>query len=596
MRILKLFVRTGILGPGALAAFALVSTAAWAGTVNAVWNTATDVPVTASSYTATGNTVNCTLNFAPATGTELMVVKNTGLGFIGGTFGNLAPGQKVALSHGGINYGFAANYYGGSGNDLVLVWATNRAFAWGDNSYCQLGDNTATIRAMPVPTTPTDVLAGKTLVALAAGCAHSLALCSDGTMAAWGTNDDGQLGDTTTTSRSVPVAVNTASGFSALHGKTVAAIAAGAWHSLALCSDGTVAAWGDNSYNQLGDLTSTYRLAPGAVNTASGISALFGKTAVAIAAGEYHSLALCSDGTVAAWGCNEEGELGDNTGIQRSAPVAVNTAAGVSALHGKTVVAIAAGEYHSLALCSTARWPPGATTLMANWATIPPPGARRRWRSTRLRAPRCMARRWRLSRRGRTTAWRSVRTERWPPGAATSGPARRQHDFEAACAGDGEHDFGRLRAPRQDGAERRGRIWSQPGGLLGRHHGRLGLQRSGQLGDNSTTTRLVPVAVNTTPLAAGQCFARAATGPSANHTLVVVAVPVVPRLQVQQGAGTLTFRWGTNFSGFIPQANPVPANPAGWADLSNVPVPSGANYSLTLPTTNAARFFRLRSP
>ena len=65
---------------------------------------------------------------------------------------------------------------------------------------------------------------------------------------------------------------------------------------------------------------------------------------------------------------------------------------------------------------------------------------------------------------------------------------------------------------------------------------------------------------------------------------------------MQRGAGTLTFQWPTNYSGFIPQAKPVAANSASWADLSDVPVPSGANYSVTLPTTNAARFFRLRSP
>ena len=64
---------------------------------------------------------------------------------------------------------------------------------------------------------------------------------------------------------------------------------------------------------------------PVAVNTNSGVSALYGKTVVAIAAGYYHSLALCADGTVAAWGYNCFGQLGDNTTTQRNAPVAVST-------------------------------------------------------------------------------------------------------------------------------------------------------------------------------------------------------------------------------------------------------------------------------
>ena len=204
----------------ALASFCLSAELAWAGTVNAVWNSAADVPVTANGYTATGNTVNFTLNFAPITGTDLMVVNNTGLPFIAGTFNNLAQGQAVALSYGGVTYQFVANYYGGSGNDLVLVWANSRAFAWGYNNYGQLGDNTTTNRQLPVQVTAMGVLAGKVVVALAAGGGHSLALCSDGTLAAWGDNTYGQLGNDTANSSLVPAAVNTDLGISALNGKT----------------------------------------------------------------------------------------------------------------------------------------------------------------------------------------------------------------------------------------------------------------------------------------------------------------------------------------------------------------------------------------
>ena len=323
-----------------------------AATVTATWNAATDVPVTASSYTATGNTVNFTLNFAPATGTNLTVVNNTGLPFINGTFDHLAQGQTVTLSYGGMTYNFVAHYYGGTGNDLVLVWAANRAFAWGYNIIGSLGDGTYTQRNIMVPVTATGVLAGKTILALSQNYAHSLALCSDGTLAAWGYNSNGQLGNNTTTDSTVPVAANTALGVSALNGKTVVAVATGVYHSMALCSDGTVATWGYNSNGQLGNNTTTESHIPVPVNTTSGVSALNGKTVVAVAAGSYHSLALCSDGTVVAWGYNGHGELGDNTTTQRNVPVAVNTASGVSALNGKTVINFAAGSNHSLALCT----------------------------------------------------------------------------------------------------------------------------------------------------------------------------------------------------------------------------------------------------
>jgi hypothetical protein len=257
-----------------------------AAVVNATWNSATDVPVSASSYTATGSTVNFTLNYAPATGANLTVVNNTGLPFISGPFDNLAQGQTVTLSYNGVVYNFVANYYGGTGNDLVLVWASNRAFAWGYNPYGQLGDNTTTQRLLPTSVIATGVLAGKSMTALSANGSLSLALCSDGTVAAWGYNANGSLGNNTTANSSVPVLVNTASGVSALYGKTVVAVAAGGSHCLALCSDGTVVAWGYNNQGQLGINSTTQRLVPVAVNVANGVSALFGKTVVAIAAGD----------------------------------------------------------------------------------------------------------------------------------------------------------------------------------------------------------------------------------------------------------------------------------------------------------------------
>ena len=345
--------RTRILTLVTLASAGLIPSVASADTVNAIYDSADDVPVAASSYTATGNTVDFTLNFAPSTGTDLMVVNNTGLDFIHGTFDNLTNGQAVTLSYAGTVYSFVANYYGGSGNDLVLTWAQKRLVAWGTDEFGQLGDNASgTNRLAPVAVYATGVLAGKTVVEVAAGAAHSLALCSDGTLAAWGSNGWGQLGNSTTNDSHVPVAVDTTSGVSALYGKTVVALGAGYRHSLALCSDGTVAAWGDNSYGQLGDNTTNSTPVPVAVNTDLGVSALSGKTVVAIVAGKYHSLALCSDGTVASWGENNIGQLGDNSQATRLAPVAVNTTPGLSALSNKTVVAIAAGMWHSLALCS----------------------------------------------------------------------------------------------------------------------------------------------------------------------------------------------------------------------------------------------------
>ena len=337
--------------------------------LNVAYHTGSDLPVSTDGYTATGSAVHFTLDHAPATGAELMVVQNTGLGFIDGVFDNLAQGQTVTLNYSGVIYRFVANYYGGTGNDLVLVWKRSRLLAWGYNAHGQLGDDTTIQANYPVPVTATGVLAGKTIVSIAAGGEHSIALCSDGTVAAWGCNNFGQLGDNSTTDRHEPVAVNRASGVSALFGKTVVAVAAGQLHSLAACSDGTVAAWGCNERGQLGDDSVTSRSTPVSVNRTTALS---GKVVVGLGAGDRSSVALCSDGTLASWGTNTDGQLGDNSTVQRVVPAEVIRTSGISALFGKTAIRVAGGGSHTLALCSdgtVVAWGQGRDGQLGNGGT-----------------------------------------------------------------------------------------------------------------------------------------------------------------------------------------------------------------------------------
>ncbi len=81
-----------------------------AANVTATFTAATDVPVSAASYTAAGNTVTFTLNFAPPVGTALTVVNNTGSDAIRGTFDNLGQWQAVELTYDGVVFRFVANY------------------------------------------------------------------------------------------------------------------------------------------------------------------------------------------------------------------------------------------------------------------------------------------------------------------------------------------------------------------------------------------------------------------------------------------------------------------------------------------------------
>ncbi|MBI5801273.1 MAG: protein kinase [Verrucomicrobia bacterium] len=178
------------------------------------------------------------------------------------------------------------------------------------------------------------------VIAIAAGHEHSLALRADGTVAAWGANTHGQC--------AVPSGL-----------REIIAIAAGGQHSLALRADGKVVAWGERAHNACSvpkNLPPIIALAAGGTHTIalakdghvfawggddcgqSSVPWLLGGV-VAIAAGAQHSLALDDRGRVHAWGAGAKGE---------GRPPHCGQSALPSGLSG--VTAIAAGAFHSLAL------------------------------------------------------------------------------------------------------------------------------------------------------------------------------------------------------------------------------------------------------
>jgi hypothetical protein len=100
-----------------------------------------------------------------------------------------------------------------------------------------------------------------------------------------------------------------------LAGKVVKAISAGGFHSVALCADGTAAAWGDNRRNQLATGGMTQSTLPVALPLSNGT--------VGLTIGGNHNLLRAADGTLSAWGDNTKGQLGDGTMTTRATPVAV---------------------------------------------------------------------------------------------------------------------------------------------------------------------------------------------------------------------------------------------------------------------------------
>ncbi|HBV99548.1 MAG TPA: hypothetical protein DEF36_21215 [Desulfotomaculum sp.] len=173
---------------------------------------------------------------------------------------------------------------------------------------------------------------------------HSLMSKDDGTVWAWGDNGYGQIGDGTASDRYSPMQVLGAGGAGYLD--NVTALDAGRYHSVALKTDGTVWAWGRNNIGQLGNGTTINSYTPVQVKGPSGTGFLTG--IVAIASGYQHVAALRSDGAVFAWGSNNSGELGNGTENESSLPVQVLSPDGAGYL--TDIIAIAAGNQHTLAL------------------------------------------------------------------------------------------------------------------------------------------------------------------------------------------------------------------------------------------------------
>jgi alpha-tubulin suppressor-like RCC1 family protein len=164
------------------------------------------------------------------------------------------------------------------------------------------------------------------VIAISAGANHSLALRSDGTIWAWGQFCG-------------PSSANTNIAALYVFGTPgeITSISAGVGFSLFLKNDGTVWGWGNNTNGQLGP-NNTGTIFPSVIQV-TGIS-----NVTCIAAGYSHSMAVRSDSTVWTWGTNTHGELGDGTLIEKHSPLQV--------IGLNKIISVAAGFYHSMALAS----------------------------------------------------------------------------------------------------------------------------------------------------------------------------------------------------------------------------------------------------
>ncbi len=214
-----------------------------------------------------------------------------------------------------------------------------RAYCWGYGWNGQLGNGSTANSTSPTPVDTSGVLEGKTVTAITARGNHTCAL-ANGEAFCWGNGTSGQLGNGSSSSSALPVAVNMNA--SALEGGRFTSIKAGMNHTCGV-SRGRGFCWGDGSDNKLGGSSTSNRNQPYAVP----VGDMNGRSVAKIDAGNTHTCAI-ANGAGYCWGAGTNGRIGNNTwGGTISSPTAVWTG-GTSALPSSaTLTDISTGSGHT---------------------------------------------------------------------------------------------------------------------------------------------------------------------------------------------------------------------------------------------------------
>ena len=261
---------------------------------------------------------------------------------VGGWLGNGLPAVSslipVPVLRTGVLADQSVEAVSGIGDFYCALTANGFVACWGRGLQGELGHGALEEAFEPVAVDRSGVLSGKTVTRLSAGGGHACAILDDGTIACWGRNTFGQLGNGTTTSSPVPVLASAAP----LSGLSFTDVSTGSAHTCARTQAGDMYCWGNNVYGQLGNDSTTNSVNPVLVHG--------GHAFESIDLGSFASCGVTSAGVAYCWGDNGYGQLGNGAsgwGTKSTVPVAVDT---TGVLSGKRIAAIQAGWEASCAI------------------------------------------------------------------------------------------------------------------------------------------------------------------------------------------------------------------------------------------------------
>jgi alpha-tubulin suppressor-like RCC1 family protein len=244
-----------------------------------------------------------------------------------GTEGNYKDEPFAVDSTGVLEDKYLVQVASGTTHSMALD-LSGHVYAWGENFYGQVGDETLVDRYIPVVAS---VISHKKIVQIATGGFHSMALDEDGVVWAWGRNNQGQLGVGNTNVQETAIQV--------IEITNIVAIDCGHEFSLALDASGHVYGWGRNNTGQVGiGSTVTPQSTP-----VQCLGALIDKTITRITCGYRHSFAIDNSGNLYGWGSNIDSQIGTGS-------VDMNITSPVHVEMPRPVVQAAAATNHSLAV------------------------------------------------------------------------------------------------------------------------------------------------------------------------------------------------------------------------------------------------------